>query len=346
MGDDGETQVITQPGPSIPAYSQSPEMAEYLRWQSQLMGISMPALESYIRDVFPLERARAIQREQFISPILRGENLSGAYSMLGQGFGEGEEATMFERSQKRLEEQMNKMGALDSGATAELTRRGSQDIALASAEKSRAEKAQLLNLAMGLPMSALPTAQTAAESAGGAISDYDRFVNQYAMSQAQASAPRVVGTQYQPGWGEMFGDILGPAAGTMGGAFAYKIIAPIACFPEGTLIMINSHESLPIEELVKDDKILGGRIIKIQKLYAPKFKFVKVITDKGKLICSIDHPIFDKVIDIKRIKNRYRFAYDILTDSGHYYVNRIKVGSAMQIIRSKKKKEVTYANAR
>ncbi len=209
-GDDREELV-----PAAPEYTMSPEERELLTLQSEMMRTSMPGIRSYIEDILPMEEQRTKDKMAFTDPILRGGRLPGVYANIGQplgteygGYGKPlgaeYESEMFERASGRTKGELNRLGLLDSGVTAELLNKTNTAIAMDSATRNREELKQLINLAMGVPMTALPAAQTASGQAAGVIPG---------IANAQRSYELSARPQYAPGGGGSDGSGIGSALG-------------------------------------------------------------------------------------------------------------------------------------
>jgi len=158
------------------------------------------------------------------------------------------------------------------------------------------------------------------------------------------------------GWGSALGSIGGGAAGGIGagmgasmmglfgggaaattggsvlggGLIASKVAMLLGCFPEGSKVNTKDGDK-NIEDIKLGDEIVGGNVLKISKeLAGDDFMFCDFVTKDGELIASRDHPIYSKILDIKSSKVKSEYAYDILTDSGTYFVNGIKVGTTIK----------------
>jgi hypothetical protein len=157
------------------------------------------------------------------------------------------------------------------------------------------------------------------------------------------------------GWGSALGTIGGGAAGGIGagmgasmlgmfgggaaaagggaatgGLIASKVALLLGCFPNRTEVD-TENGTKKIEDIKLGDNIVGGKVIKISKEPAGNdFMFCDFVTTDGELTASRDHPIYSKILDIKSSKVKSEYAYDILTDSGTYSVNGIKVGSTIK----------------
>ena len=178
-GGGGNRQETT---PAAPEYTMSPEERELLNMQAEMMRTSMPGIQSYIEDVFPQEKQRVLDRLSFTDPILKGGRLPGVYGNIGQPLGAEYEGEVFDRARKRTEGELNRLGILNSGVTAELLNKTNTAISMDSATRGREELKQLINMAMGIPMTALPAAQTASQQAAGAIPGIANAQRSYELS--------------------------------------------------------------------------------------------------------------------------------------------------------------------
>jgi len=128
----------------------------------------------------------------------------------------------------------------------------------------------------------------------------------------------------------IFGGAMSGAGSIAGGMITAKAIS-LMCVPEGTLVEGINGEKIKIEDIKIGDMVRGGSVKKISKeLTGDNFIFCEILTDKGTVITSRDHPVYAKFLDIKKSDVMTEYAYDILTDSGFYYVNDIKLGSTIK----------------
>lgn len=188
-GGGGGTTYVQQPAANPPDYEMSPEEKRLLAAQSGQIEAMIPGIQQYVQNVLPLETQRGAERFLFTDPILRGESLPGIYGQLSEPLGVGVEEEMFRRGADRTKAELNKLGLLNSGVTAELLNKQNTAIAMESAVRRRAELANLINLSMGVPMTALPTAQTASQSAQQAIMGLGAGQRAYELNAANISRP-------------------------------------------------------------------------------------------------------------------------------------------------------------
>jgi len=105
-----------------------------------------------------------------------------------------------------------------------------------------------------------------------------------------------------------------------------------SCLPEGT--RVERGESKPyklIEHIRIGDRIKGGKVLEVskQEVNQKTFTWYEKVTDKGTIICSVDHPVLERVKEVRPSKVKAKYAYDILTESGCFYVGGVKVGSTL-----------------
>lgn len=214
MGDSGTK--IMQPGAAVPPYELTPEEKEMLGYQAETMRVAMPGIRQYAEEIMPLELGRSKEMYGFTDPILKGGRLPGQYGMIGAPMGEDVYNELFEQRRRPLEARLNELGLLESGVTGELLNKEMIAMKIEDESRRRAELSQLVNLAMGIPMTGMQTAQTASQQATGAISGLGAGQRAYELAAAQARQPRVVGYEPSPwaGVGESVGGLFGQM-GTM-----------------------------------------------------------------------------------------------------------------------------------
>lgn len=185
----GDDRQVVQPGANPPDFQLGPEEQELLQLQAEQMRTMMPILQGYAQNIAPLEQQRMIDLNQFISPILQGKGLGGIFDVLGTDYGSGFEQQLFDRSMGRTNAQLNSSGLMNSGVRAELANQTSDNIAMQSAGNRRSELSQMINLAMGVPLTAMPMAQTAAQSSQQAITGMGDARRNYELQAAQMGRP-------------------------------------------------------------------------------------------------------------------------------------------------------------
>lgn len=125
---------------------------------------------------------------------------------------------------------------------------------------------------------------------------------------------------------------LGALAGAVGGGSAgLGALAGLAafCLPKGTKIE-SPNGGINVEEIRVGDFVTGGEVIAItQRQRNSGHKFFEHVFEKGSVVMSDGHPYFDELKAISESENDSQHTYDILTDSGFYYVNGIKLGSTI-----------------
>jgi hypothetical protein len=86
---------------------------------------------------------------KLLGGLMRGEQPSGIYSGLGQGYGAGVENAIFNRNRDTAFSSLANAGLLDSGVRAELENQAATDVSIASADRSRNDLLNLMQLALG-----------------------------------------------------------------------------------------------------------------------------------------------------------------------------------------------------
>ena len=159
------------------------------------------------------------------------------------------------------------------------------------------------------------------------------------------------------GWGSALGSIGGGAAGGIGAGMGASMLGmfgggaaaaggtasasalipmisakgmTLMCFPEGAEVDTKDGKKR-IELISVGDEVIGGKVKQVRKeLTGEDFVFCDYVTADGELTASRDHPICSKIISMKVSDTKTDYAYDILTDSGFYSVNNIRVGSTIK----------------
>ena len=339
-GKGGGTSYIQQP--AAPAYEMTPEEKRLLQLQSQILETTIPGQESYIRDILPLEQARAKSMFGFTEPIMRGENLPGVYGILGQPMGEAEEAELFKRGRERTFAELNKLGILDSGVTAELLNKESTAIAMESAARRRAELSNLINLAMGVPMTALPAAQTAAQTATGTVMGMGQGQREYQLAGRPTYG-------YAQGGGSPLGSMLGQIGGTVGGIGMSKFMFGIPCFSTDTLVLTDTGFKSIAKVKVGEEVFTNNGFKKIVKILKhkgnPNFMVNSIKTTTTHPFVMADARLIKakylkkgdilfggiKVRRVKNITSSKEGLYNLDIEGHRYYVDNVLVHSGMEI---------------
>ena len=85
-----------------------------------------------------------------------------------------------------------------------------------------------------------------------------------------------------------------------------------------------------IEYIKMGDEIKGGEVIEVSKLPRPEGHIFWLHTfDTGEVVMSKGHPFFDTLIALDETYNTSEYTCDILTDTGYYYVDGVKLGSTL-----------------
>ena len=130
--------------------------------------------------------------------------------------------------------------------------------------------------------------------------------------------------QMDGGSSGILGGLMG-LGGTLGAA-------AMKCLPLGTQIEIEDGSTRPVEEIRVGDQVKGGEVIKIfSKKRTKDHWFTKHYFKNGAVITmTMGHPYHD---ELERTSPDYDekspCTCDILTDSGVYYVNGVKLGSTL-----------------
>lgn len=126
----------------------------------------------------------------------------------------------------------------------------------------------------------------------------------------------------------------GISAGGVLGAGMMAKTATMMCVPENSQIELEDGTTIPVEDVKLGMMIKGGEVLKTSKGSTggkDNFMFCEYETDGGPVVTSRDHPIYNKILDVKKSEIMTDFAYDILTTSGFYYINGIKLGSTIGV---------------
>lgn len=106
-------------------------------------------------------------------------------------------------------------------------------------------------------------------------------------------------------------------------------VAKAACLPKDT--QIETDGSLRnVQDIKVGDSVKGGKVVAINRSERPEgHKFYTHKFNTGTVIMSDGHPYFDELIFKSESDRDSDATYDILTDSGFYYVNGVKLGSTI-----------------
>lgn len=123
--------------------------------------------------------------------------------------------------------------------------------------------------------------------------------------------------------------LLGNAAGGIGAGVGMGLGALMLCLPKGTPIKTKDGH-INVEDVKIGDEVVGGKVIAtVQKkrdadhrFYLHKFEGKEVVMSKG-------HPYFEELKSMEIVAHDSPYTYDIMTDSGYYYVNEIRLGSTL-----------------
>lgn len=102
------------------------------------------------------------------------------------------------------------------------------------------------------------------------------------------------------------------------------------CLPKDTKIETDNGYKL-VQDIIVGDKVRGGTVLKTSKTERPEgHVFTEHKFANGTVIMTDGHPYFDKLEYKKASDQDSDATYDILTDSGYYYVNGVKLGSTIE----------------
>lgn len=120
-------------------------------------------------------------------------------------------------------------------------------------------------------------------------------------------------------------DMIGSGASTIAG------LGSIFCLPKGTMIELESGAAIAVENITVGLKVKGGEVIaRIQCKRHEDHMFSEHVFKSGTVIMTQGHPYFNELMqDPVPVTHDSECTYDILTDSGIYYVNGVKLGSTL-----------------
>jgi len=300
-----------------------------------------------IQNQFGTQYAQALRNQQSVL----NPSMTAAQDTLSAYFANPDELTDYEKQQ--AQQDVRSAGAARGMAESGMN---AQDELLKLTDLRQQLKTRRLNLALqasqantGTPVipttasgstyQPISTGAQQAQTPTVANSQYVQGINPTnafgLASNNYSTAAGLFGNQQQAAQNQtssIFGGALS-AAGSLGaaGIGAAAKMAVLMCVPEGTLVEGINGEKVKIEDIKVGDFVRGGSVKKISKeLTGENFIFCEILTDQGTVITSRDHPVYAKFLDIKKSDVMTDYAYDILTDSGFYYVNDIKLGSTIK----------------
>lgn len=139
----------------------------------------------------------------------------------------------------------------------------------------------------------------------------------------QLSAGGTPGNAGTPGLLQGLAGGVGQGIGTSLGGFF--------CLPKGTKIQTDLYD-VNVEDVKVGDVVKGGTVIAtVSRLRPDEHYFSKHQFDTGDVVMTFGHPYFDNLISHNPVENDSLCTYDIQTDSGHYYVNGVKLGSTLEV---------------
>lgn len=132
--------------------------------------------------------------------------------------------------------------------------------------------------------------------------------------------------------GQQTGSSSNGSQGVLGTIGSIGSAASLLCLPKGTMIELESTAKISVENVFVGMKVKGGEVIaKVQIKRPPKHCFCEHVFETGTVVMTLGHPYFDNLMQGPPlpVDNPSECTYDILTDSGHYYVNGVKLGSTL-----------------
>lgn len=156
---------------------------------------------------------------KLLGGLMRGEQPSGIYSGLGQGYGTGVESAIFNRNRDEAFNSLANAGLLDSGVRAELENQAATDVSIASADRSRNDLLQLMQMALGGAGTMYGTSgqgmQTAIQGYTPREQQFNQLNQQNWIAQMNADAQRRAADAAM--WSGLFQGVGSMAGGYLGG---------------------------------------------------------------------------------------------------------------------------------
>lgn len=162
---------------------------------------------------------------KLLGGLMRGEQPTGIYSGLGQGYGAGVESSIFNRNRDTAFASLANAGLMDSGVRAELENQAATDVSIASADRSRNDLMNLIQMALGGAGQMYGTAgqgmQTAIQGYTPREQQFNQLNQQNWIAQMNADAQRsAANAQLWSGLFQGMGSLAGGALGGPMGAMA------------------------------------------------------------------------------------------------------------------------------
>jgi hypothetical protein len=189
-----------------PAYVQDPALTALLKTQAENATTQSNLSTGLYKD-----------ESNLVGGLLRGEQPGGIYSNLGQGYGAGVEEAMFDRNRSNAYSSLANAGLMDAGIRAELEGQAATDVSIASADRSRDDLLQLMNMAMGGAGTMYGTANQSAGTGISGLSSRESNQNNYAQQnyQSQLNADAQRRAQNAQLWSSLLSGVGGLSAGLL-----------------------------------------------------------------------------------------------------------------------------------
>lgn len=160
---------------------------------------------------------------KLLGGLMRGEQPTGIYSGLGQGYGAGVESSIFNRNRDTAFASLANAGLLDSGVRAELENQAATDVSIASADRSRNDLMNLMQMALGGAGQMYGTAGQGMQTAIQGYTPREQQLNQLNQQNwvAQVNADAYRRAQNAQMWSALMsgvGTVAGAAVGGPAGA--------------------------------------------------------------------------------------------------------------------------------
>lgn len=154
-----------------------------------------------------------------LSTLLQGRQPGGIYSSLGQGYGEGVESAIFGRNRDEAYSSLANAGLMDAGVRAELENQAATDVSIASADRSRNDLLQLMQMGIGGAQGMYGTANQSVGTGISGLSSRESQLNNYNQQNwiAQMNADAQRRAQQAAMWQGLFSGVGSLAGGMVGG---------------------------------------------------------------------------------------------------------------------------------
>ena len=174
---------------------------------------------------------------KLLGGLMRGEQPTGIYSGLGQGYGAGVENTMFNRNRDTAFSSLANAGLLDSGVRAELENQAATDVSVASADRSRNDLLNMMQMALGGAGQMYGTANQSMSTGIQGYTPREQQLNQFNQQNwvSQMNADAYKRAQQNQLWSGLFQGMGTMAGGALGGpigaALAGKLAGGLSSLP-------------------------------------------------------------------------------------------------------------------